>query len=516
MPTVIGLVVSSADTASVTISDQLHELVEWESHRDAAGDEYEQYDDFEMRTIDEWHLEAENASELFSTTPQIIAFLSRHSGDTGPLLTTHFTGNFGPAEYGGEPGSFAQACPMIQQTLLEAFDRYAPSKYDVGIECTHHGPTTVGAPSLFVELGSSKTEWNDPDGAHAVAQAILELSGEDAPANVETDRTVVGFGGGHYAPRFERIIRETDWVVGHIGADWALDSMGAPAANRDIINHAVTASDADVALVADDRPELTKVISQADIRVVQERWLRETTGVSRPMVSALENALVPIASGLRLGTPATEYDPATSDEFVITDRHTDNDAVGTVHTKDSSDIDTGTNHNVDAERTESEDSHNIRDAIDRADADAVVLAFPTSLMETISGIDIETTNQVFSEHTLAFETTEGGTRPTGRMIVSDYLSVESITHALIDILKLKYDRVERTNETLRVRRQVFDPVKAATLDVPEGPAFGRLAAGESVTVAGRTIDPEAVHTTETVTFPVFSTSSSSSSSSSSS
>jgi len=39
-----------------------------------------------------------------------------------------------------------------------------------------------------------KTEWNDPDGAHAVAQAILELSGEDAPANVETDRTVVGLG----------------------------------------------------------------------------------------------------------------------------------------------------------------------------------------------------------------------------------------------------------------------------------------------------------------------------------
>ena len=59
----IGLVVSSADTASVAISDQLHELVTWESHCDAAGDKYEQYDIFEMRTVDEWHLEIDDASE---------------------------------------------------------------------------------------------------------------------------------------------------------------------------------------------------------------------------------------------------------------------------------------------------------------------------------------------------------------------------------------------------------------------------------------------------------------------
>jgi D-aminoacyl-tRNA deacylase len=501
---VIGLVVSSADTASVAISDQLHELVTWESHCDAAGDKYEQYDIFEMRTVDEWHLEIEDASELFSTSPQVIAFLSRHSGDTGPLLTTHFTGNFGPAEYGGEPGSFAQACPMIQQTLLEAFDQYAPSQYDVGIECTHHGPTTVGAPSLFVELGSSETEWNDPAGAHAVAQAILTLSNEQDLTDIDPNRTVIGFGGGHYAPRFERIIRETDWVVGHIGADWALDSMGAPAANRDSINRAVTASDADVALVADNRPELTEIIRESGIRVVEETWLRETTGVSRAMVNALEDALVPISSGLRLGTPATEYDPATSDEFTITEIRIDDDTDEMAQLQDA--FNTGTDDTVSAERMESKnntDDQNVTAWID-SDIDAAVLSFPTSLIETTAGIDVETTSEIFSEHTLAFETTEGGTRPTGRMIVADPLSVESMIHALMDILESKYNQVERIDGMLRVTHQAFDPEKATTLDVPEGPAFGRLAAGESVTIAGRTIDPEAVHTTETETFPIFS------------
>jgi Uncharacterized protein conserved in archaea len=502
---VIGLVVSRADVASITISNQLHELVEWETHCDTNGNEYKQYDEFEMRTVDEWHLDLEDASSLFSTTPQVIAFLSRHSGDTGPLLTTHFTGNFGPAEYGGEPGSFAQTCPMIQWTLTEAFDQHAPPRYNVGIECTHHGPTSVGAPSLFVELGSNKSEWNDPDGARAVAQAILELSDIQESTDINSNRTVIGFGGGHYAPRFERIIRETDWVVGHIGADWALDSMGTPAANRDIIDHAVTATDADVALVADDRPELTSVLKKTGIRVVEETWLRETTGVSPPLVDAVESALVPIASGLRLGASATEYDPSTSDEFVITqidtDIDTDTNTDETSRVQGSANTETGGNTATEGAGNQ---DNNTLDTVNWADIDAAVLSFPTALIEATAGIDAETTTQILSEHTLAFETTESGTRPTGRVIITDRLSVESIIHELIDILNSKYDHVERTDGTLRGTRQVFDPAKAATLDIPEGPAFGRLAAGESVTVAGRTINPEAVHTTEIVTFPIFS------------
>ena len=43
---------------------------------------------------------------------------------------------------------------------------------------------------------------------------------------------------------------------------------------------------------------------------------------------------------------------------------------------------------------------------------------------------------------------------------------------------------------------------ASDLGVPEGPAFGKLSAGQSVTVDGETVSPEEVHTERTRQFPV--------------
>jgi D-aminoacyl-tRNA deacylase len=51
-------------------------------------------------------------------------------------------------------------------------------------------------------------------------------------------------------------------------------------------------------------------------------------------------------------------------------------------------------------------------------------------------------------------------------------------------------------------RRTFDPAAAAEAGVPEGPAFGRLSAGEPVEVDGRTVAPEEVHAEETVTFQI--------------
>ncbi|MFD1684264.1 D-aminoacyl-tRNA deacylase [Halobellus litoreus] len=464
----IGLVVSRADSASVAIGEALRSLVEWERREDPTrsdadgGGTYYCHDDFELREFDGWHLELDGVADAFSERPEFVAFLSRHAGETGPLLTAHFTGNFGPAEYGGEPGELSRTCPNVQRAVVKAFDRHAPDGYEVGIECTHHGPSDVGAPSLFVELGSSESEWEDSDGARAVARAVLELSGvaADAPAagSSEQRRQIVGFGGGHYAPQFERIVRETDWAVGHIGADWVLNSMGGPSANADVVEKAFERSAAERALVVGDRPELEAAVEDLGHRVVGETYLRETSGVDLDLVASLERDLSPIDEGLRFGA----------------------DAVGSAG-----------NRNAVGTAADSE----------RFEATYEVVSLPDDLLAEASGIDRDATYEAVESHAIAFETVEGGTKPRGRAAVVDVDARDALVDALAAVLEAKYDDVAREGNEVVATRETFDPAAAAAAGVPEGPAFGRLSAGEAVEVDNRTVTPEEVTAEETVRFP---------------
>ena len=59
-----------------------------------------------------------------------------------------------------------------------------------------------------------------------------------------------------------------------------------------------------------------------------------------------------------------------------------------------------------------------------------------------------------------------------------------------------------TNDAVVAEERAFDPALAAEAGVPEGPKFGALANGSSVTVDGKAINPEEVRTDRTDRFPV--------------
>jgi Uncharacterized protein conserved in archaea len=178
----LGIVVSRPDDASVNIGEHLLALADWDRltdtvHPDAdGGGVVYRTDGAVLREFEETHLQLERPAEAFDGV-DLLVFASKHSGGTGPLLTAHHTGNVGPADHGGDPNEVARACPNAHARVIAALDDHAPDGYEVGAECTHHGPTDVGAPSMFVEVGSSRPEWDDPDAARAVARAILDLRG---------------------------------------------------------------------------------------------------------------------------------------------------------------------------------------------------------------------------------------------------------------------------------------------------------------------------------------------------
>src|SRR3989304_10478092 len=85
---------------------------------------------------------AQHITDNFS--PQLIVFVSRHSGVAGiPTLSVHTPGNLGNAEFGGLPKNVS-ICPAsaMKEALLELakIKDETNLQYEVSYECTHHGP----------------------------------------------------------------------------------------------------------------------------------------------------------------------------------------------------------------------------------------------------------------------------------------------------------------------------------------------------------------------------------------
>jgi len=147
--------------------------------------------------------------------PSMIIFASRHSSRQKlPTLTTHVTGNWGQAVYGGKDGELALAHPTAMKLALMKLNELNDLGWLVCYEATHHGPSDVSVPSLFIEIGSSEDEWGNERAGEIVAETIDHVlrnyrRGYDF-------RSALGVGGGHYAPKQTRYGIEGELAFGHI------------------------------------------------------------------------------------------------------------------------------------------------------------------------------------------------------------------------------------------------------------------------------------------------------------
>lgn len=144
---------------------------------------------------------------------------SRHWARSGqPSLTAHATGNFGEALLGGNPHELQYVPAEAMRNVYVALKRNPPEGFSVSLEATHHSPTQFKVPMFFAEVGSSEVQWGDTAACEYLVDAILEgiASNEKAPR-------AIGFGGGHYCPKFSAM--EGELAFGHVAAKYAIPSL---------------------------------------------------------------------------------------------------------------------------------------------------------------------------------------------------------------------------------------------------------------------------------------------------
>jgi D-aminoacyl-tRNA deacylase len=179
-----------------------------------------------LATLSEESVRAQNLPTDFPNA-DLIVFISRHSSQSGkPTLTVHTPGNLGDAELGGLPRKLSISPATAMQTALKTLFYYKEAlnlDYEVSYECTHHGPS-LNVPTMFVELGSSETQWGDETAALAVAHAAMTAICKFTAPSIQA---VLGIGGTHYSQQFTLMALMGEEVFGHMIPKYAIPNVDA-------------------------------------------------------------------------------------------------------------------------------------------------------------------------------------------------------------------------------------------------------------------------------------------------
>jgi D-aminoacyl-tRNA deacylase len=222
------LVASDQDLAGMTMTNYLLSSGEFASEgKRNAGESYRspRHNNIELHISSGSLLSLENLDDLYPDAGVFI-FLSKHKSDSGiPTLTCHCTGNFAEDNaYGGRPRELAISYPSLQKGYLKAITAawQKVPQYDITIEATHHGPTSLNKPVLFVELGSSEKQWIDNNAAAVICDTLLEMLDKDIDC---CDKVGIALGGTHYPTKFNKVLLESKFGLAAVASKHNLQAV---------------------------------------------------------------------------------------------------------------------------------------------------------------------------------------------------------------------------------------------------------------------------------------------------
>lgn len=463
----ITILCSTADEASQNIKDNLLRLRNWKMvdikeidwNKLTSVHEYEKYRIIEINEhhIYQDHIDDKIKSCGFDTNLIIVA--SKHKSTDGrAVLTAHFTGNPNKAEFGGKEKELSTPAPATLYSILRNMNGLCDNtEYEVNMESTHHGPSSIETAMVYAEIGSEETQWNDPVAGDAVAKAILET--EDMSKNIPV---AIGFGGGHYANRQTKLILETDITFGHNFPDYLLDHI-----DKEIIIQAFEKSKAQFAYF--DRNSMRTKTKERLFRIINE--------IGYPLLRE---------SGIY------EMKDIPWDIFVEIHKLSEK-----LHPNGKLKI-------SDAFRTDiRECSQNIN--YEMIQANIITGKINGKLLQQCINCDKSSTIKMLDICAPIYMEKENGTISNTILGFKNKIKIttQDITNECIKILKEHYEiKYIPEDNKLHIIDEQFSPELARNLGISPGPMYGKLARKESIVIDGMTINPEMVHVQKIKTIPL--------------
>jgi D-aminoacyl-tRNA deacylase len=103
------------------------------------------------------------------------------------------------------------------------------------IEATHHGPTSLNKPILFIELGSSEKQWTDENAAAVICDTVLGMLDHGFEC---CDKVGIALGGTHYPVKFNKLLLESRFGLGAVASKHNLEAI-----DEEILNQMIEKSE---------------------------------------------------------------------------------------------------------------------------------------------------------------------------------------------------------------------------------------------------------------------------------
>jgi D-aminoacyl-tRNA deacylase len=441
-----AIICSEMDDASQNVARHLLTNVQWA--RCSEGPAQWARGNFQLlvtkgRLIEQEALDRRLKADLF-------IFSSRHQSEKrkGPIFSAHFTGNIAQnAGRAGTPPMLARAAPRALKLVVQTLKQL--SSIEVLVEVTHHCPCSLNTPSLFVEIGSSKSEWTDEALGDTVAKAILAL---DSPSLKVPCVTGVGFGGPHYAVRHADVLLGSDICFGHIFASYQLEQLA-----QDTVKEAFEKSQAQFAYfdrkqIGTHRDRLLSIIHDLGYEVLRKGDIERRGDVPwdlylrikrtlRLCGIALDGARICISAPLRSALAAATLSISS---FALKN-----------------------------------------------------VGLNPAIMKLTRTVDDEALRQLIEIEKIVYIERKDGNIPA--IFVPAELNPQDVQSRLLlgcaEILKKRYEvDYSQPKSKLYISERKFNARLARSLGVANGPQFAKLAHGEPININSKVIKPEDVFT----------------------